>query len=216
MPFKYACFISYRHSSSPLAERFVDDFYRALSAEMDLYIDDLPVFRDRAQVGPQHDLLTGQALCRSVCMAVIFTPNYFSLSDLSCAREFLAMERLQEERRQALEASDVEQWGAIIPVVLRGSAYLPRRLREYQYLDFESLSLTGAKVERHPRFASQISRIARVIVDRYNALRATSQDLCSRCESFTLPTDEEVRSWLEKESLGIRSAFPFPGIGGAP
>ncbi len=36
MPFKYSCFISYRHHQGKLARRIINDLYTALTSELEL------------------------------------------------------------------------------------------------------------------------------------------------------------------------------------
>ena len=90
MPFKYACFLSYRHGRHDLMMPFVKQFIDALASELEL-LTELPVYRDldRLQGGDFFNRQLGRSLCESVCMVMVYTPIYFSLSVLnaSIARE---------------------------------------------------------------------------------------------------------------------------------
>ena len=95
MPLVYSCFISYRHDYVQIAE----DFQDALENELSLLIN-LPVYRDeeRLQGGDFYNSRLAKALCRSACMVMIYTPRYFDARSTYCAREFRAMELLEEDR----------------------------------------------------------------------------------------------------------------------
>src|SRR5918911_24477 len=103
MAFEYSCFISYRRSQHRLVERFVSALAETLSEEVEAYTK-LPIFPDTEQAEGNEDIeeTRARALCRSLCMVVVFTPIYFSRTNTYCAREFKAMEALEKERLSAL------------------------------------------------------------------------------------------------------------------
>jgi hypothetical protein len=100
MPFKHACFISYRrHEQSELSERFIADLCSAVRNELAVLLDeDLYIDRERLRGGAFFNPALADALCKSVCMIVVYTPTYFSREHLYCAREYLAMEKLEKTR----------------------------------------------------------------------------------------------------------------------
>ncbi len=73
-------------------------------------------------------------------MIMFFTP-YFDKSHMCCAREFLAMEYLEQQRLSKLGNTEVKTHGLIIPVVCRGESYLPSMIRAgRQYYNFSHIS----------------------------------------------------------------------------
>ncbi|MCI0513043.1 toll/interleukin-1 receptor domain-containing protein, partial [candidate division KSB1 bacterium] len=91
MPFRYSCFISYRHDQGEIMEKFVDDLCAALQNEvimltgMHAYLD-----KTRLQGGNFYNVELARSLCQSVCLIMVFTPQYFSASHPYCAREYKA------------------------------------------------------------------------------------------------------------------------------
>jgi hypothetical protein len=131
MPIKHACFISYRHGQRKLAERIINDLSDALASELEAWLEqDVYVDRERLKGGEFYNEALAQALCESVCMILIFTPTYFSIDHTFCAREYKAMERLEEQRFQALGGRVDKRRGLIIPIVFRGEDYLPKEIKE--------------------------------------------------------------------------------------
>ena len=49
MPFKNACFLSYRHAQFPLMRNFVVQFHEALAGELET-LTELPVYQDSARL----------------------------------------------------------------------------------------------------------------------------------------------------------------------
>src|SRR5687767_12877015 len=102
MGYKYSCFISHQHQNE-LVDKFVKDFHRLLSNEVELFIGDLDVFLDESMspgdpIGKQ----IAVAMCKSVCMVAVYTPSYFSPKFIHCAAEYLSMEKLEKERLKLL------------------------------------------------------------------------------------------------------------------
>lgn len=208
MPFQYACFISYRHGQRRLAERIINDLYEALSAEVELLRNE-KVFldRDRLQGGSFYNEALAKALCRSACMIVVFTPTYFDREHTYCAREYKAMERLEERRLGLLRATADRNNGLIIPIVFRGEDHLPPEIKERrQYYNFDDFLLCDVEMWRHPHYAPKIKEIAQYICDRCRMLEALPQ-VFDECEGFTLPTEEEISGWLARVA-GTEITFP--------
>src|SRR4051812_6674903 len=118
MPFKYSCFISYRHGQQEIFKTFLDQFCKALKSELEL-LTDLDVFIDdeRMSAGAILNPNLASAIINSVCMVFIYTPKYFSQEKNYCTREFLIMKELQQHRFNKLGVSGKSY---IIPVILRG------------------------------------------------------------------------------------------------
>jgi hypothetical protein len=202
MAFRYACFLSYRHSDSELGRRAVNDFEQALKNELGLLLNipDLqPIYRDeRNQPGYLYNEVIAEALCQSVCMAMIYWPQYFSYESRYCTREYRAMVAL-EEKRLALLPNAEHKLGLIIPIMIRGRKEdLPSELRDKrQFAEFSALSLSDKPMSRHKKFQPQVRAIAEYIDDRCRAFNAVANDPCSGCGGFALPKEDEVKAWLD-------------------
>jgi hypothetical protein len=210
MPFEHACFVSYRHhEQSQLAERFILDLCGALRNELTLLVEeDIFVDRERMQGGTLFNPALANALCKSACMIVVYTPTYFSWAHTYCAREYRAMEKLEEARFARLNSQQGREAGLIIPVILRGRESLPEAIRAQRHCyTFERFCLSSRELARNRQFEDRVREIASVIHARKNALAPWADELTCDCHSFVFPTEEEVRPWLEKM---IPSTNPFP------
>jgi hypothetical protein len=209
MPFKYSCFISYRHGQRRLAERIINDLSDALASELELWLDEeVYVDRERLKGGEFYNEALATALCESVCMIMIFTPTYFDKNNIFCAREYKAMERLEERRLQAVGRAADKKRGLIIPIVFRGEDYLPKEIKERrQYYKFDDFLMSDVEISRHPDYAPKIREIAEIIREHYKLLTALAEDPCESCSSFTLPSEAEIRQWLEG-AQGATASFP--------
>ena len=211
MPFEHACFISYRHhEQSQLAERFILDLSGALRNELALMVEeDIFIDRERMQGGTFFNPALASALCKSVCMIVIYTPTYFSRAHTYCAREYRAMEKLEEIRLCRLKDEPGREAGLIIPIILRGLELLPEPIRtQRHYYTFERFCLSSRQLARNRQFEDYVREIASVIHARKRTLAPWADELTCDCHSFAFPTEEDVRPWLEK-MIPSPNAFPF-------
>jgi len=211
MPFDHACFVSYRHhQQSQIAERFILDLADALRNELTLMMEeDIFIDTERMRGGTFFNPALANALCKSVCMVVVYTPTYFSWSHMYCAREYRAMERLEEARLSRLRNQQGREAGLIIPIILRGLDSLPDSIRDNRHFyTFERFCLSGRELARNRQFEDRVREIATVIHARKRALAPWADELTCDCNGFVFPTEEEVRPWLER-MIPSRSAFPF-------
>ncbi len=138
------------------------------------------------------------ALCESACMVIVFTPIYFSVNHTYCAREYKAMEALEDERLKLLGNAMDKQNGLIIPVIFRGAESLPTDLKNRrQFYCFDQFLLSDAKLSENPQYATKIKEMAQYIAGRFEALNSLPGDPCGLCKDFALPTEEGILSWLE-------------------
>lgn len=211
--FKYACFISYRRGLSPdhpYGNRFADYLAKNLKTELFPYFEnDLnSIFIDNREIPPDGfiDRTINNALCRSICMICIWIPKYFSRSNVYCAKEYIAMEKLEQKRFRKLRHNDIMK-SYIIPFVLRDIEEIPSSIRHLrQQIDCEDFIQDGEgnfiiSPERKREFIETIRQCAKHIHARYKELKEHEEELCSECEEFHLPDDEETRSWLDNHDI---------------
>ncbi len=209
MHFKYCCFLSYRHGDKTMAT-FASQIVDALADELSMLLDDypaLPIFKDdrSIEVGDKVDPAIAQALCQSVCMLVIYTPNYLSEEKPYCASELEGMIRLEKERIAKLVGVD-EKTGFLITVILRGDrGELPQLLKERQNEDFSAFALHTSEIRRNKKFSPQIQQIAKKIKS-HCSLFDKKQDWCGGCKDFKLlnikSQRDQLATFLEKVKEG--------------
>ena len=167
-----------------------------------------PTTRQRIRGGDFLDPAMAHALCKSVCMLLIYTPNYFNTTHLYCAREYRAMLLLETERLRQLKKPLSTECGLIIPLVLRGVDSLPKEIRlNRAFYDFEHFSLTSRELAKNRQFEDIIRKIARAIFDRHNLLTPISDQLTCDCDNFAFPSDADVLPWVQ---MTVAPATPFP------
>jgi hypothetical protein len=206
MSIKYACFISYPHGQANLIKTFVDLLKQAL----DDYLEPLEkseVYIDKLRLNPGYNYNEGlaKAICQSACMIVVFMPIYEKSA--YCLREFLAMECIEEKRKQMLGEKYDRTRRMIIPIVLRGDPQdLPPKIRDIHYCDYSKFLL--ATLTRNEEFDKPINTIAADIHKHCEDLEELeSAGFSEECDSFVLPTEQDaLKSWIRStRSIG------FPG-----
>lgn len=195
MPLQYSCFISYRHSQDDITEDLVSSLKTELSRwiDMEIYVD-----KGRLKGGDFFNNELARALCESVCLIVVYTPTYFSKKNTYCAREYKAMELLEEQRLNTLGLPKNKQHGLIIPIVYRGDKKLPEIIKnERQYYLFEAFQISGRDNLDNPEYAQEIREIAEYIEERFEELKAIEDEICLPCETIDFPAEVEIYDWLE-------------------
>lgn len=213
MDFEHACFVSYRHhDQNELAERFIGDLVKALRNELSLLVEEgIFVDHERMKGGTFFNPALASALCKSVCMLMIYTPMYFSRRHLYCAREYVAMETLERQRLASLPAGPNRECGLIIPVVLRGAGSLPVDIRGSRHLyDFEGFTLSSSALPENREYAKTVGEIAGVIAHRRQLFATLGDSLTCGCETFDFPSEDDVRPWVDSIAAS-GSGFPARG-----
>jgi len=209
MPFKYSCFISYCHGHYELMTNFVTQIKCAFESCLEPFFNQ-EVYIDESRLKPGYHYNEGlsRAICQSFCMIVIYTPTYESHS--YCLREYLAMERLEQERLHLLENQSTDM-GMIIPIILRGdmkdsSSIIKSKIKDgIHYCDFSKFSLSNMDITDSSECINKIDHIATEIYSMYQLFEDCNGDPCHGCNSFSLPSEDEVRLWKNN------NVPPFPG-----
>jgi hypothetical protein len=210
MPFRYSCFISYRHARYKQARTYTQQIVEALQGELEMRTSQ-EVFRDieRLRGGEFYNETLATALCQSMCMLMLYWPTYFSPDHTFCSREYKAMEKLEGERRKLLNDPREQGKGLIITIALLDFHSIPQEIRgSRQCYDFEPYTLRG-DMRRIPEFKSKIREIGDYIAERCKAYSAIPEppDICEGCHTFSLPTEADVLPWLSEV---VHPGVPFP------
>lgn len=222
--FEYACFISYRYAQGALIKEFIDELALALKNRLGILGFEKKVFVDRERLKHSHSVNPGlaDAICRSVCMIVVYNNNYFDKNHPFCAKEYCAMVELEKERLGAKNYP--KKINLIIPIVLRHPENIPAEIINRNPCDFSKIYtdpeehyriLNRKKKMRNQSYLEiaypkEIEEIAAIIVDVYNLLTLQNEEMCSNCEQFDFPNEAVVSKFLEKTAY--RPVFPIGGV----
>jgi len=214
MAFEFCCFISYPHGQDNVLVPFVNDFVDGLSKEIyaqtrkKIWID-----YKFLKGGDRINEEIGPNICKSACMIALYTPLYFDAEHTYCAREFRAMELLEQERMVYL----VEKGhGLIITVILRGAKRFPKVLESSRkYYKFDDIELNDPVDKIQVRYAQEIKEIAEYIIDRCESLDEVEAEIKHDCDGFCLPSEEEARTYIKTVLKKKIQPTPDPYPGGA-
>lgn len=208
MSFKYACFISYRNGDRQRDNvyifKLVEELKKDLLNELELLLEpeerDIFLDTEGLQGGDFLYPRIAQALCRSVCMICLWTPIYFSRTHNYCAREYRAMEILEEHRKRLLRTSSNSTQGLIIPLALRECNRFPCQLNRL-YVNFEDFlqPTERGKLTKPRGYFKKIKELAKYVAQRYQELKNLSTDSFKFCDTFELPQADaqEFIEWLD-------------------
>lgn len=196
MSFEYCCFISFPHGQRkrlvPIVKNFVEGLETeiALLTEKEIWIDS-----NFLEGGKRLDKTIGPSICKSACMIILFTPFYFDKEHVYCAREFKAMQDLEEQRLKLLENQGN---GLIIPIILGGESYFPESLRKKSiYYDFTDIEHNNPWNKIRVKYKTEIKAIAKYIFERVKSLEKVMDKFSHDCDKYCLPTDDEAIEFIE-------------------
>lgn len=208
MGFKHCCFLSYRHGDKTMSS-FANQIVDALADELSMLLDNypaLPIFKDdrSIEVSDKVDATIAEAICRSVCMVLIYTPNYLSEEKPYCASELEAVLRLEKERVTKLPGT-APKTGMLITVILRGDRdELPQLLKDRENEDFSAFALHTTEIRRNRKFSPQIQQIAKKI-KAHCGLFDKTQDWCGGCQDFKMLDTKTEKDKLTKFISQVKS-----------
>jgi len=210
MPFQYSCFISYRRAQYELMRTFIEELRDALRSYMEVYLPQPVYIDENLHAADFIDPALAEALCRSICMILVYTPTYFDNEHIYCTREYLAMISLEQQRLRYINSPNIRQAGLIVPIVFRGAPYVPKEIKRLRlYRDFSDFSLANPTIIRNNQFAAYLDEIAERTYEIYQELNNLPDDLCEGCSDFCLPSDDEARALLPEL---LTSNLPFPSF----
>ena len=196
MLFPYSCFISYRHTKGYKGRGYVEKLVEELKEELELRVEqEVYLDKERLRGAEFYQEALATAICRSACLVMLYWPTYLSESHPFCAREFKAMEAL-EERRLPMLAEEERMKGLIVVIALRGFRGIPKEIMEKRKCwDFSSYTLKRGFSD-DLQFNSDILDISRYIAGRCRALSLLGLDREGECAHFNLPTEQDVMPWI--------------------
>lgn len=197
-PFRHACFVSFPIPKNSLIQSAVVEIKDDLLREIRTQINDKDIYVDEGRLADIYDDSSATALCESACMIMIYTQRYFGKADEHCAREYRAMEILEEARLRAIETELCQEHSLIVPVVLRGASSFPPGIKAHRRIfNFESYYLMESRARRKSRdYLRDIKDIAEHVVQHCTIMEERLQNPCGHCDNFPLPSAEEIRDMI--------------------
>ena len=221
--FQRAAFISYRNGGyeagepiDDLLNSFATKLFEQLNSELRTYTPySPPVFLDmKESTYPGKYVLDffSQGLCRSLCMILVYTPNYFSRFKRFCASECYGM----LEREQYFRDKLGKKAECIIPVILRGEeSEVPEFLRERFYCNLSRFGLRKDPNKFSGKDRKAIAQIAAHIGNLYRLMESEELDLCEECHSFSIPNPKKRNKDMTDfiNNIGAYKVADFPLTG---
>jgi hypothetical protein len=212
MPIQFSCFISYRHSSVASGASYVRDFVSGFEEELVKWVDYPMSFDEqRLQAADFVDESLAAKLHASVCMVVLYTPNYFSNLKMFCSREYFGMMDLEHLRLPSLAVLPTQ--GLIIPIALRDHGTMIKQIQsaEQQWsgaqnkaarnrlgMSFEQFS-KRRQLQPGGNLNAALQNICRVIRDfelGFKTVVANGTDPFANGTGWQLPPDDVVKPWI--------------------
>jgi hypothetical protein len=85
---------------------------------------------------------------------------------------------------------------------LRGKKeHIPEKIRDHiHFCDFSKYSTASPDISTNPDYVKKIDDIAYYIYDLYRKFEDAGQDICTDCDQFRLPDEQQIKPWRKKPS----------------
>lgn len=203
--YEFHCFISWPHIDDPDTIECARRFKADLESNLRQVIPEPKVFLSTEDIagGDKWRRVLKNSLCRSLSMVAICAPIYYDPSHLWCGIEWAAMEQLAESRIPD------EQFGAIIPVLIRRYDPLPEPVKEAQFYDISNGILLGKGFYRTNSYRQTVREIADRILEIASTIHANR--IKPDCEEFTIPTESAFSNFhAEVQPAPFRERIATP------
>ncbi len=153
--------------------------------------------KDRLQGGDFFDPTLASELCHSICMIMVYTPKYFDKVQTFCTREYILMERFEQDRLDLLDQNPPTK-GLIIPIIFKGGIkYLPPPLKNNRHhYDFSGYRLSHSPIIENEIYEPFFEQIADYIGGLFSKFNQLDNDPCADCDGIYLPENEDVQNFL--------------------
>lgn len=194
--FDYSCYVSYFLDGSKTSQDFVQELVSVLGDYINRYS------REKKKIYIESAIRRGDstyameralAICRSVCMIIVFSPPYFR--EPYCVREYLAMKTLEKQRVESMRANINERFEMIIPITYTGRLY-PDELNRHPFnrYDFSQVALKRGRMRienrNHLACLDEIARYIQELDTYFNQFGVRPS-----CKNFLLPSELEALAW---------------------
>jgi hypothetical protein len=196
MPIQWSSFVSYRHTAEYKGQELTKRFVEEIKAELELSVSQ-KVYLDteRLKGAEFYNEALALDLCRSVCMVTLYWPTYFSAEHPFCSREFEAMERLEQQRLQYLDARERTK-SLIVILALRGFDQIPERIRSKRLCKNFFPYTLSPDLRSNVEFQKEIIEVAEYISGRVAAFKKIKSDPFG-CDRFRFVKDEKILPWIQ-------------------
>jgi len=232
MNFKHACFISYRNGDRKdkdmdprrqdirdTINAFAQDLRDELKRELLTYMShrEALVFLDQdkdcLKEGDPLMPTISKAVCKSVCMIVIFTRHYLDEEFLTCAAELEGMLRRLEHRCQKIGVSPEISTDWIATAIFREPDRVPAILKKNLYYDFTGYENSSTPLRDNPNYCNHIKTLAKEVADFWEKMAAHDPPInfCDDCDTFALldpsENEDELRDFVKKHRIQASPKF---------
>src|SRR6185436_8894624 len=162
---------------------------------------------ERNKVANDFNVNIARALCKSLCMIMIYNPVYFDETHTYCAREFKAMEELEGIRLKQL-GNEFSHLKHIVPIILKGEKQLPGYISNSRQCIKEFLDAPDDISFSKKIYHQAIIKIGDSVNDIYQAYRKKGINVWENCNDFKLPDEGNTKIWMKKNNLSYNFSYP--------
>jgi hypothetical protein len=236
MSFKHACFISYRNGDrndknldtrsqdiQDTLNAFAKDLRDELKRELLTHTNNRKCLifldQDKPDCWKEGDPLMqtfSNAVCKSVCMIVVFTRHYLDKDHLTCAAELEGMLRRLDARCEKIGIKTENSTNWIATAVFREPDRVPDILKKNLFFDFTGYENSSTPLRDNKEYQKNIKTLAKSIADFWEELdqNHSTIDFCDDCATFALldPQTEaqKLLDFVKTHKIPVKSSFPRP------
>jgi hypothetical protein len=195
MNFNYSSFISYRRNVGD--EKFVKNFKDIIESEAQKVTNISKVFFDEKSIiwGNEFDEKIYDGITSSYFFISIYHNSYLHIDNVWCAREIYHAIEIEKKIRETYS-----DFCFILPIIHRGSANdLPKCVEQKnaKVIRLFEHAIINKKVPN--KLIEFIHNIYDVLLINFQLIEAANLNLKVLCSDIHIPSDEEIKVWIEKQ-----------------
>ena len=191
---EYSAFISYRHTA--LLPTYAEEFVKDLEDELAHKSRRHRIFFDKDRINGIIESTIAPALCKSVCMIVLFSPTYYAYDNHEtpwCVQELAAFHDAEELRLSQLKGHLADGDCFIIPVLINAdSKTLPSLIQHRIYHSHNLVAMSQLRKKKDSMFDDEYYQNIKAIANKIDDLRhkieicpIANEEIFKDCEQVT-------------------------------
>jgi TIR domain len=207
---EYSAFISYRHTN--ILTIYAEEFVKDLEDELKHISKHHKIFFDKNRINGIIEKTIAPALCKSVCMVVLFSPTYYEYDNHEipwCVQELVAFHDSEIERLATLQGHLDDGDCFIIPVLFNAEEHMlpliikERTVHHHKVAAVSQLRLdkNSVKSEEYFRIIGKIAQTIHDLKNKINVCVVKNESIFVDCDNkINLPerTHNKVKTILQQ------------------
>lgn len=204
MSFEYSIFISYRRNEGD--KKFLENLKKIIESEAQKVTNIKQVFFDDRAIGwgDDFDKNIYNGITSSYFFILIYHITYLHVDNVWCARELYHAIEVEKVIQKAIGNKN---YCYILPMIFRGQIdALPECIHRKNAKEIRQLEAIIISNKTNKKLTEFKNYIYDTILSSFILLDEANINMNELCSKITIPTDEEIKTWIKRQKERIKAA----------